>query len=306
MAIYHRFRFEVVAGSEERLTAELWSLGTLGLELAADPAGPAAGGTARWVTAYFAAPLDPEVAGLDGAAWRRLGGRLDAAEPVATADWMAAYRRQTKPFPVGRHLWIDPGEPHDAPSSVPAGRRLLRLPARQAFGTGSHASTRLAIELIEAMPLAGRRVLDVGTGTGILAFAALLAGAASVVGFDRDPAAALLAAQNRRLNDLEPLLFAGPLAALGPLHGAPPVRRFDVALVNVLPERILDELPALAACLAPLAAAVFSGILLERRESVERALADAGLGVVAARDDDEWIALLTRLASPQRAAEVGP
>jgi len=112
---------------------------------------------------------------------------------------------------------------------VPAGRRLLRLPARAAFGTGSHESTSLALELLEDADLQGRRVLDVGTGTGVLAFAALAFGAASVTGFDVDPASPFHARDNSALNGLHPRLFAGRLAALRekPL--------FDLALVQRRP-----------------------------------------------------------------------
>jgi ribosomal protein L11 methyltransferase len=207
-----------------------------------------------------------------------------ADEVLADQDWFAGWRERARPFPVGRTLFVDPREPDEAPEAVPDGRTLLRLPARAAFGTGSHESTSLALELLEDAEVAGRRVLDVGTGTGVLAFAALLGGARAVVGFDVDPASPFHARDNSALNGLRPSLFAGRLAALG----ARPT--FDLALINVVPEQILPEMPDLVRLLRPGAEAILSGILAERgRQVLDRM---RGLGFVERdrRAAGDWVA----------------
>jgi len=259
---------------EDSAVALLWMAGTVGVQSTT-----AADGRLR-LEAWF--PLDSEP--LDDVLEMLPGAEVETADTVPDADWFATWRERAQPFPVGRSLWLDPREPEDAAPDVPAGRRLLRLPARAAFGTGSHESTSLALELLEDADLAGRRVLDVGTGTGVLAFAALAFGAASVTGFDVDPAAPFHARDNSALNGLHPRLFAGRLAALRerPL--------FDLALVNVVPEQILPEMPALAALLQPDAEAVLSGILAERgRQVLDRM---RGLGFVERdrRAAGDWVA----------------
>jgi ribosomal protein L11 methyltransferase len=255
---------------EEAAIAVLWMAGTLGVQSAT-----AADGRLR-LEAWF--PLETEpiemLPGVD----------LEVEETVPDADWFATWRERAQPFPVGRTLYLDPREPDDASPDVPEGRRLLRLPARAAFGTGSHESTSLALELLEDAELQGRRVLDVGTGTGVLAFAALLFGARSVVGFDVDPASPFHARDNSALNGLHPRLFAGRLAAL---RERP---RFDLALVNVVPEQILPEMPDLADLLLPDAEAILSGILAERgRQVLDRM---RGLGFVERdrRAAGDWVA----------------
>jgi ribosomal protein L11 methyltransferase len=212
------------------------------------------------------------------------GVELETEETVPDADWFATWRERAQPFPVGRTLYLDPREPEETLEPAPEGRRMLRLPARAAFGTGSHESTSLALELLEDADLQGRRVLDVGTGTGVLAFAALLLGARSVVGFDVDPASPFHARDNSALNGLHPLFFAGRLAAL---RERP---RFDLALVNVVPEQILPEMPDLADLLLPGAEAILSGILAERgRQVLDRM---RGLGFVERdrRAAGDWVA----------------
>ncbi|HYO13181.1 MAG TPA: 50S ribosomal protein L11 methyltransferase [Thermoanaerobaculia bacterium] len=268
---YLRRIYLVPPDLEEPFVGDLWLAGTLGVQTTAD-----ADGRVR-LEAWFPAGSAP-------------GGTLPpgvepvADEPVPDSDWLAAYRERARPFPVGRSLFIDPREPEEDPAEVPEERRLLRLPARAAFGIGSHESTSLALELLEDMDLRGRRVLDVGAGTGILAFAALLFGARSAVGFDVDPAAPVHARDNARLNGLRLPLFAGRLAALRerPL--------FDLALVNVVPEQILPEMPDLVALLRPGAEAVLSGILAEKGREVLDHVRGFGLVERDRREAGDWVA----------------
>jgi ribosomal protein L11 methyltransferase len=256
---------------EESAVALLWMAGTLGVQSTTG----AADGRLR-LEAWFPLESDPP---------ETLSGvELEREEIVPDADWFAAWRERAKPFPVGRTLYLDPREPEDAPAEIPEGRRLLRLPARAAFGTGSHESTALALELLEGADLHGRRVLDVGTGTGVLAFAALAFGAESVTGFDLDPAAPFHARDNSALNGLHPRLFAGRLAAI---RGRP---LFDLALVNVVPEQILPEMPGLIRLLRPGGEAILSGILQERGRQVLDRMRGLGLVERDRREAGDWVA----------------
>jgi ribosomal protein L11 methyltransferase len=257
---------------EDALVAELWLAGTTGVQSL-----PVAGDQLR-VEAYFVGGAEPDLEVPAGVV-------LEASAALPDADWLAPYREQARPFPVGRTLFVDPREPGDAPAEVPAGRRLLRLPARAAFGIGSHESTALALELLEDLDVRGWRVLDVGTGTGVLAFASLLQGARLAVGFDVDPASPFHARDNSGLNCLRPLLFAGRLAALreGPW--------FDLALVNVVPEEIFPEMPALVRLLRPRGEAILSGILIERAPEVLERMSELDFGERDRREAGEWVAL---------------
>ncbi len=274
-----RVSYLVPAEREDELVAALWELGTSGVQVI-----EAGDGRLR-LEAYFEGDAPGAVSGIGP----------EAVCEVPATDWLAAYREAARPFPVGERLWLDPREPDRPEEPAPDGRSALRVPARGAFGTGSHESTRLALELLEGIELAGRRVLDVGTGTGVLALAALRLGACSAVGLDVDPAAPFHARENRRLNRLHPALFAGTLAALRP-RPAPAAsgRAFDLALVNVLPEVIAADLPLLAPLLAPGAEVVVSGALAVSREPVLAAWRDLGFGSLCERTAGEWIAFLLR------------
>jgi ribosomal protein L11 methyltransferase len=285
--VYLRRVYRLPAELEESLIADLWQAGTLGVSTESEPDGRLR------LTAWF-------------------GSRESSAPPaplpsyeclsedeLPDTDWMAEYRRRAVPFPLGRTLLIDPREPDAAAAAVavPAGRRLLRLPARTAFGTGSHESTALALELLEAAELAGRSVLDVGTGTGILAFAALAWGAARVVAFDADPVAVVQARANSGLNGLHPWLFAGRAAALARRGEA--AGRFDLMIVNVVPEEILPDLADLLPLLAPLGTVILSGLLAERAAAVSARLAACGLHEIGHPVvSGEWTALRLSRARP--------
>ena len=298
-----RRTYRAPAALEDRLSGELWQAGTLGVEIQ-----PAPGDEIRLVAYFAASPGSASSAPeLDGATL------LDEAA-VPERDWLAEWRARAQPIAVADRWLIDPREPEQGvPSPIPpalaAGRHVLRLPARTAFGLGSHESTRLVLELMAELELGGRRVLEVGCGTGILALAARSAGAAWAVGFDTDRAAPLLAGQYARDNGLAASFFAGSLAALRadtitaggrdwPSQRIPPLRAgarspFDLALVNVIPEQIFAELPALAGLLAG-GEAIFSGILAAEGEAAAAALAAAGFTTTRERRDGEWVAFLTR------------
>ena len=272
--MYLRRTFLLPPALEDLFTAELWQEGTSGVLSAEEPDGRLR------LEAWFeeGAPAWAP----DG--WPQRGVLLASEERIEDQDWFATWRSQARPFSVGRTFFLDPREPEEDLPGIPAGRHLLRLPARAAFGTGSHESTSLALELLETMDLSGRRVLDVGTGTGVLAFAALLGGASLAVGYDLDPAAPFHARDNSRLNRLGPLLFAGRLAAL---REAP---LFDLALVNVVPEQILPEMPGLAARLREGGEAVLSGILRERGRQVLDRMRGLGFLESDRREAGDWVA----------------
>lgn len=265
------------AEQEDEASAWLWAAGTLGCEV--KPQGPARVRIEAYFAAGAAAPSVP--AALAAGGLRELG-----VEEVPDADWMANWRDQVRPFPVGRRLLLDPREPQ-GPAADPGRRQVLRVPARTAFGTGSHESTRLVLELLETLDLRGRRVLDVGTGTGVLAFAALLFGARCALGFDLDPAAPLQAVQNARLNRLPGLFFAGPAAALRPPAD------FDLALVNVVPEEVGPVLGTIAALLGPGAQAIFSGVLRREGRRFLGELRRHGFRRQRSRRAGEWVAYHT-------------
>ena len=279
VADYLCLRFTLTAESEERLVAELWTLGTLGLE-----AVPATESGKPQLLAYFVPPLSSEVQQRieSSAGWP--GARLDKVETVPAADWLAEYRRQSRPLAIGRRFLVDPREPDESATEPPFERVLLQIPARSAFGTGSHESTQLAVELMEGHSLEDSRVLDVGTGTGILAFVALVLGATEVVGVDIDPAAALAALENCHLNKLAPRLVAGTVDCLRS------TQQFDLALVNVLPERIRDFLESIVALLPPEGEMVVSGLLAKQRGAYLRELADLGMVEKRSCLSGDWMA----------------
>jgi ribosomal protein L11 methyltransferase len=271
-----------VSGSdEERFLAAVWTLDTLGLE-----AIETASCHTDYLT-YFPRPVDAgEIESILGGR-QGAGTKLLTSHLVATSDWQREYRRRSQPFALGGHWWVDPGEPGGRPLDPPEGRRPLRIPARTAFGTGSHLSTSLIVELMEDMRLVGSRVLDVGTGTGILAIVALMSGAESVTALDTDPGAACIAQQTCRLNRVEPRIFAGSIAALR--SGRP--AGFGVILANILPANLEADLAQVVNHLEPDGSLLMSGLMIEQGDRAQTRLRALGLGTVERRSAGEWLAL---------------
>ena len=270
---YLRRVYAVPADGQEPLVAALWDAGTLGVE----ELEPAAVDEAR-LAAWFDG-------GAPGVAALPRGARLLGEEVVEPADWLAGWRAGASPIAIGARLWVDPREP-DAPGVVvPEGRLALRIPARTAFGTGSHASTSLALRLLERLPLAGASVLDVGTGSGILALAALALGARRACGLDLDLGASLLAGQHARLNAVRGAAFwAGGVESLAAAV------RFDVVLGNALPHELRPVEAPLARAVARGGRLIVSGMLVAEAGPVLERWRLLGLSPLDRLADGEWAA----------------
>jgi len=260
----------VTAAEEDAAAALLWEEGTCGIEVR-----PAGAGDVE-LLAYFSetpglrATLAAALAPLPSA-------RIQPAE-VPDVDWAARYREGFRSFSVAGFRVVPPWE--DV-SSTPD--TLIVDPGR-AFGTGTHESTRLCLGLLR--DLAARaplgRVLDLGTGSGILAVAAVRLGGRPVTAVDVDPDAVASARRHALLNAVEMLVVRGDLTA--PLRP----RRFDLVLANIAASLLVDRSGEIAALGAP--AVVLSGLLTSDLDAVRRTY--AARGRLEVRTDGEWAAVL--------------
>jgi ribosomal protein L11 methyltransferase len=221
-----------------------------------------------------------------GVAVPDVDGMAPAWGEAERGDWVTAWRDHFRPLPVGRRLIVLPEwEPPEA-----AGDRVpLRIRPGEGFGTGGHPTTAACLERLEAfldgLPDPGRAsVLDVGTGSGVLALAAAKLGAGRVLALDNDPAAIRNARDNRALNGADRVrLVVGTTAAVrGP---------FDLVLANLLANLIVDLMPDLARLLAPDGRLVLSGLLSGQGDRVEAALAAQGLRAVEHVGRGMWLTL---------------
>src|SRR5262249_49476083 len=167
------------------------------------------------------------------------------------------------------------------------GRSVVRIDPGMAFGTGTHETTRLCLAAIEKY-WGGGSLLDVGTGTGILAIAAaLLAPGSRVVAIDVDPQAVEIARENAAINRVSVEVSAQPLTSFSGC-------KFDAVIANLTAEMIVDLFPALIACLAPSGLLILSGILTELAQEVERAAASTDLAIEERNEDGEWCGIIAR------------
>lgn len=201
-------------------------------------------------------------------------------------DWAEAWKKGYGVQHVGQWLVIAPSwEPY-----MPGEDEIVvRLDPGMAFGTGLHPTTRLCLAALERWVRAGDRVLDVGTGSGILAIAAAKLGAIQVIGIDVDPVAVQVARDNVELNSVAPLV-AIEEATLEILDPRP--HSIDRIIINILADVIVTLTPRLATVLRPAGTLIASGIMEEHAETVVDAFQSSGLRVVEHRQQNDWVALI--------------
>lgn len=223
-------------------------------------------------------PAEPIMAALQDA----LGPDVPIqAQTLENQDWASAWLAEHPPMVFGNRLWI---APHKAAVDAKAGDTIVRLDPGLAFGTGTHPTTSLCLHWLAEQPLAGCRILDYGCGSGILAIAAALLGAESVVAVDIDEQALRATRENARRNNVGDKITT---PAIADLQAEP----FDIVLANILAKPLIRLAPELACLTAPGSPVVLSGLLSRQIEAVRQAYSPY-FTVGAAAMEQDWARLV--------------
>lgn len=213
-------------------------------------------------------------------------GRELRVSTVDDADWENGWKAYYEPLPIGERLlvvpeWLDPD---------PAGRTVLRLDPGIAFGSGSHATTRMCLEALEAWAAPGKTALDLGCGSGILGIGALLLGCDRVSGCDIDPKAPDAARSNAALNGIGADRYA---VCAGDLLADEGLRRslgdnYNIVLANIVADVIAPLSAFVRRFMAEDGVFICSGIIDDRAAEIEKTLRRNGFAVLEHLHEEEW------------------
>ncbi|MEG1028238.1 MAG: 50S ribosomal protein L11 methyltransferase, partial [Oscillospiraceae bacterium] len=200
---------------------------------------------------------------------------------VNEEDWSTAWKKYYHPTPIGKNLIAVPcWEEYNGEKTK------IILDPGMAFGTGTHETTRLCMQLLESSIKGGETMLDVGTGSGILAITALLLGAKSAVGIDIDELATKVAKENAELNSVEIELYCGDLTKTPKYQ-----KEYDIITMNIVADVILWHIPIIPKLMGENSVLCVSGIIEDRCDEVISALEGLGLKIVERLTENDWTAL---------------
>jgi len=219
----------------------------------------------------------------------KYGGSMEKLRP----GWLQHFAKQAagKPLRIGSRLTI-----LSEPAQQRGSARALIIPAEAAFGTGHHATTAMCLRLLERLTrrlTPGWRMLDAGTGSGILALTGRCVGAGEVFAIDNDPLASRTALRNARANRIGNIEFATGDILRQKLTG-----RFEIITANLFSEIVIEALPVWSRHLAADGHLILSGILRTQESDVARALRRNGLALAEIRRRGKWIAILANSSEP--------
>lgn len=211
---------------------------------------------------------------------------------VDEEDWANNWKAYFKPMPVGEKLLVCPSW-----EKIPDGntRAVLKIDPGMAFGTGTHHTTRMCLELLEKNIKNGDLVADLGCGSGILSIAASLMGAKETYAIDIDPVAARVAAENAELNGID---MSGYFIRIGDILSDEKFRddisgrRYDIVLANIVANVIIAFAPVIPQLMKPDGKLIASGIIADRLDEVLDALKANGLEAVEICSGEDWRAVL--------------
>jgi ribosomal protein L11 methyltransferase len=288
--IWHCVEVEIARIGETAATTQLWGLNTTGVEISEDANNP------DFVTlrAYFNSAPDTEklrerilrdlkLIGLPEFALRGI-----TSLTVADQDWLAEWKKGYEPIAVGQSLLICPSWRRDQARN--SDRIVIEIDPGMAFGTGTHETTRGCLELLEKY-WKGGSLLDVGTGTGILAIAAVkLRPGSRVVGFDLDPEAVEVALENAAINGVADEIEI-EVNKLSSYQG----QEFDLILANLTADVIIPLSPEFPQVLKPQGALIVSGVLREQTDDVRAALESHNLSLIEMMPEGDWMTMALQI-----------
>ena len=207
---------------------------------------------------------------------------------IQDENWMAAWKKHYHPIPIGKRLlilpaWIEQEDPH---------RLAVRIDPSMAFGTGTHPTTQLCMEMVEKYTRPGEPVIDIGCGSGILSIGALKLSASRALSVDIDLAAIRSTRENAESNGVSGQLETGQGSVLEILQGQFSRKRSPLVLANILAPVIIRLFEVgLADLLSDGGVIVLSGILVEQAGGVEAAARQHGLHWIETLQSGDWVAL---------------
>ena len=209
-------------------------------------------------------------------------------EGMREEDWAESWKQYYKPVPLGKVTIVPAWESYEAKD----GEVIIRMDPGMAFGTGTHETTRLVIRLMQDLPIEGRRVLDVGTGSGILSICASKLGAKSCNAYDIDPMAVKVARENCLADGCDNITVGVSDLLRGvDLSGG----RYDFCVANIVADIIIRMLPDVRDYVSEGAPLIFSGIIGERADEVREAVIKTGFTVEKEIKENDWVGMLVRI-----------
>ncbi len=208
-------------------------------------------------------------------------------EGMNEEDWSESWKQYYKPIPLGKVTIVPAWESYEAKE----GEVVIKMDPGMAFGTGTHETTRLVMRIMQDEIKGGERVLDVGTGSGILSICASKLGAASCNAYDIDPVAVKVAKENAERDGCTNITVGVSDLLRGvDLSGG----KYDFCVANIVADIIIRMMPDIGAYLKDGAPLILSGIISERADDVRASVAANGFTLVREERENDWLALMVR------------
>jgi len=219
-----------------------------------------------------------------------VGQEKIAVREIRKEDWERFWKRDIKPLPVGQRIIVKPSWDK---AKFP-GKMVIKIDPKMAFGTGRHETTRLCMEEMERLVQPDQRILDVGTGSGILAILAAKLGASHVLALDPDPIAADSARENIKKNKVEQIVEV----RTGTIDRETPRRYFDLTVANLFKARIFELFDRIQKTLKDDGVSVLSGILDSERDEVSAFLKRKKARTEKISHEGGWLCYVARQIHP--------